>query len=161
MIIRIILGFPHQVLLKMDNFYIILPSNSNAKDYLNNNASKYIVSWQNAIELRDMSKWRVALSEISFYFPHVSATKNYGFKYLRRVGDFSIHKRDIGVIFDGQAFSYATITGGKIPNVWLSAYSGPPKGLSFSSNYFFRINSNLLIMLKFSCHQVGKILFLL
>ena len=88
----------------MNDFYIILPSNSNAKDYPNNNASKYIVSWQNAIELGDMSKWRVALSEISFYFPHVSAIKSYGFKYLQKVGDFSIHKRDIGVILMDKRF---------------------------------------------------------
>jgi hypothetical protein len=126
-----------------EDFYIILPSNSNALDYPNNNASKYIVSWQNAIELKDLHRWRVALREISFYYPHVSATKNYGIKLLCNSAAFSeLQDLDMRLTYkdDVLTVSFPTFSN-RLKPIFFASYTFDPegRGIAFSSLHFFEI----------------------
>jgi hypothetical protein len=61
-----------------NDFYVVLPSNSNSSNFPENNASKYIVDFNRPIEFTELHKWQVALTEISFYVPQVTATPKYG-----------------------------------------------------------------------------------
>jgi hypothetical protein len=65
-----------------DDFYIVLPSNSNALDHPDNRANKFIVSWERPMEFEELNKWRVALTEMSFFVPPVSEIPRYGVQYV-------------------------------------------------------------------------------
>ena len=58
-----------------DDFYVVLPSNACADTQPDNHASKYIVDWNNPIILDNPSKWKVALTEMTFN--HVAKTIDY------------------------------------------------------------------------------------
>ena len=60
-----------------DDFYMVLPSNASPDLYPNNNASSFIVSWDQSIELNQNDLWKVALTECDYmYRPH-TLTTNY------------------------------------------------------------------------------------
>lgn len=65
----------------MDDFYVVLPSNSNPNTHPNNNASNYVVSWENPILLNNVKEWKVALTEMSFNFSPRSVTPTSGVEY--------------------------------------------------------------------------------
>jgi len=64
-----------------DDFYVVLPSNSNPETHPNNNASKYIVSWENPINFGNSRDWRVALTEMTYNFSPQTVTNSYGIEY--------------------------------------------------------------------------------
>lgn len=70
-----------------DDFYIVLPSNSNPETHPNNNASKYIVSWENPINFGNARDWRVALTEMTYNFSPKTVTDSYGISFSREKRD--------------------------------------------------------------------------
>ena len=50
----------------MSDFYIVLPSNSNPNTHPQNTANKYTVSWEVPVVLKDLTKWKVALTDMSY-----------------------------------------------------------------------------------------------
>ena len=63
-----------------EDFYVVLPSNSNPESHPNNHANKYIVSWETPINFGNASDWRVALTEMSYNYCPVSVTTEFGLK---------------------------------------------------------------------------------
>jgi len=61
-----------------DNFYVILPSNtrSGAQD---NTANRFTTNLNKHLDFSD-EKWRVGLTDISFYKNNVTVTKGSGFE---------------------------------------------------------------------------------
>ncbi len=72
----------------MDDFYIVLPSNACPDIHPQNSASKYIVSWQNPIELDH--KWKVALTELNFNYTLTTVNRDYGLKIFKTHDDGAI-----------------------------------------------------------------------
>jgi hypothetical protein len=68
----------------MKDFYIILPSNSCPKVHPENHASKYTVSWDNAIEIDEINKWKVAVTEFNFNHISKSVNSNLAVEYYTR-----------------------------------------------------------------------------
>lgn len=64
----------------MDNFYVILPSNSCPQTHPNNHASQYTVSWENPLDLED-TRWKVALTEIVYYHAQMTTNDDFAVKY--------------------------------------------------------------------------------
>ena len=55
----------------INEFYMVLPSNSSPQTYPRNIAADYIVGWDAPIELDPNENWKVALTEASYiYHPH-------------------------------------------------------------------------------------------
>jgi len=50
-----------------NEYFVVLPSNACPKVHPDNHASKFIVSWENPLEV-DVEKWSVALTEMSYNF---------------------------------------------------------------------------------------------
>ena len=65
----------------MNDFYIVLPSNSNPNTHKENTASKYIVSWESPVVLDDFDKWKVALTEIAFNHSTWSIRNGHGIRF--------------------------------------------------------------------------------
>jgi len=59
-----------------DDFHIILPSNTKAKD---NRANQFTINLDKHLDLTN-GKWRVGLTDISFYKNNVTITKGSGFE---------------------------------------------------------------------------------
>ena len=66
----------------MNDFYMILPSNSNPNTQPNNAANKFIVEWEEPIIFNNSKNWKVALTEFSYYYQPISSTVDMGIKYL-------------------------------------------------------------------------------
>lgn len=66
----------------MSNFHVILPSNACPVTHPENTAAKYIVSWENTLNLPD-GDWRVALIEANFNRPSATVNANFGIEYDR------------------------------------------------------------------------------
>lgn len=62
------------------SFYIVLPSNSCPRTRPDNNASKYLVDYENAINLKD-DRWEVAMTEFVFNFCPQTIRKGSKIKY--------------------------------------------------------------------------------
>ena len=58
----------------MDDFYMVLPSNSCPTTQPDNSASNYIVNWENPIELT--GKWKAALTEFTINYEPMNITDN-------------------------------------------------------------------------------------
>ena len=55
----------------MNEFYMVLPSNSSPQTHPKNKAADYIVGWDTPIEFDPNENWKVALTEASYiYHPH-------------------------------------------------------------------------------------------
>lgn len=66
-----------------EDFYMILPSNSSPDSHPNNNASDFIVNWENTIELDPTSEWKVAMTEMSYLYQPSSFTRKYSIRYRK------------------------------------------------------------------------------
>lgn len=62
-----------------NDFYMVLPSNSNPQIHPKNNASNFIVSWESLMYLD--SKWKVALTEMTYVYSPYTLNDNYGIEY--------------------------------------------------------------------------------
>ena len=87
-----------------DDLYIVLPSNACTDIHLNNNASNYIVSWENPIEFNSSTpqQWKVALMEINFNYIQKSLNANFGFQYKKMAvntytNEFSLYFANLDV----------------------------------------------------------------
>lgn len=67
-----------------DDFYMILPSNSNALTHPNNRANDYIVSWETPTIIRDVSKWRVGLTEMTYCYCPLTADRACGISVWKK-----------------------------------------------------------------------------
>lgn len=69
----------------IDEFYMVLPSNSSPKTYPLNIAADYIVGWDTPIELDPNENWKVALTEASYiYHPHtISSNLDIEYEYMK------------------------------------------------------------------------------
>ena len=69
----------------IDEFYMVLPSNSSPKTYPRNIAADYIVGWDVPIELNPNENWKVALTEASYiYHPHtISSNLDIEYEYMK------------------------------------------------------------------------------
>ncbi len=65
----------------MEDFYVVLPSNSCAEIHPDNSASNFTITWENPIELEHMKEWKVALTEMSYIYTHLSVDNTYGITY--------------------------------------------------------------------------------
>lgn len=65
----------------MDNFYMVLPSNSSATIYPDNTASNFKIDWETPIYLD--GQWEIALYEISFIYPPSTYLSNAVMQYSR------------------------------------------------------------------------------
>ena len=61
--------------------YVVLPSNGCTTIHPSNSANKYVITWENPLEFSNQREWRVALTEVKFYYPNFSVTTNFGFEY--------------------------------------------------------------------------------
>jgi hypothetical protein len=68
---------------KGDDFYMILPSNASPDTHPNNKASDFIVAWENPIELDTSSKWKVALTELSYIYQPSTISSAYRIIYIK------------------------------------------------------------------------------
>ena len=89
-----------------DDLYIVLPSNACTDIHPNNNASKYIISWENPIEFNPsaVQQWKVALMEINFNYIQKSLNANFGFQYTKMAvntytDEFSLGFQDLYAIY--------------------------------------------------------------
>lgn len=73
-----------------DNFYMILPSNASPRLHPRNHAADYIVTWENPIYLDPESKWKVAMTEISYIYKPTTLTKSYGIDFSKWFKDQSV-----------------------------------------------------------------------
>jgi hypothetical protein len=64
-----------------DEFYIILPSNSNPMTQPNNTANHFVVEWEETIQLAEPEKWTVALIEMSYYHSPYTVNQKFGFQF--------------------------------------------------------------------------------
>ena len=96
-----------------NNFYVVLPSNSNSSNFPDNNASKYTVAFNRPIEFIEPQKWCVALTEISFYVPHISATTKYGIQIEFLSPEFVISEINYEMEFNdtGNELTYIKMSG--------------------------------------------------
>ena len=96
-----------------NNFYVVLPSNSNSSNFPDNNASKYTVAFNRPIEFIEPQKWCVALTEISFYVPHISATTKYGIQIEFLSPEFVISEINYEMEFNdaGSELTYVKMSG--------------------------------------------------
>ena len=62
-----------------DDFYVILPSNGCTDVYPENAANKYIISWQNPIDMG--GNWKVALTEANFNYIKTNTSTEYTIEY--------------------------------------------------------------------------------
>lgn len=76
-------------------YHIVLPSNACWKTHPDNTPSKYTVSWETPYQLYDLSRWRVAMTEITFNHIITSINPNYGIEYGRLITDQLSFKLDI------------------------------------------------------------------
>ena len=67
--------------MKHEDFYLVLPSNSSPLTQPKNTAADYIVDWENPIELDPNSKWKVALSELSYIYSPITISSHYSIRY--------------------------------------------------------------------------------
>ena len=63
----------------MDDFYVILPSNSCGDIHPDNAANKYFVSWQTPIDLN--GQWKVALTEANFNYIKSTISTEFAIEY--------------------------------------------------------------------------------
>ena len=63
----------------MDDFYVILPSNACSDTHPENVANKYIISWENPINLT--GQWKVALTEANFNYINSSVSTEFAIDY--------------------------------------------------------------------------------
>lgn len=75
----------------VDDFYVVLPSNSNPRTHSKNTANKYIVSWETPIHFGNVHDWRVALTEMSYNYCPQSVTSGFGIEYIQ-YSNFTIDK---------------------------------------------------------------------
>ena len=66
------------------SFYVVLPSNSCPRTRLDNNASKYLVDYENAINLKD-DRWEVAMTEFVFNYCPQTIRKGSKITYKTKV----------------------------------------------------------------------------
>ena len=67
----------------INEFYMVLPSNSSPQTHPRNIAADYIVGWDAPIELDPNENWKVALTEASYiYHPH-TISSNLSIEYER------------------------------------------------------------------------------
>jgi hypothetical protein len=69
----------------VDDFYMVLPSNSSPITRPNNMASDYTVTWDQEIELDPKFNWQVAMTEISYNYSNQCIIGNLGLKYRKPV----------------------------------------------------------------------------
>lgn len=92
-----------------DDFYIILPSNSNANTYPDNYASSYNVAWEEPIYLDEVDKWKVALTEISYHHTALTVRDGYGLSYWTSEIDRVDYVFNLHVVFeDNQGYPHMT-----------------------------------------------------
>ena len=65
----------------IDEFYMVLPSNSSPKSHPSNIAADYIVGWDAPIELDPNENWKVALTEASYIFHPHTISSNLDIEY--------------------------------------------------------------------------------
>ena len=99
----------------IDEFYMVLPSNSSPNTYPRNIAADYIVGWDRAIELDPNENWKVALTEASYiYHPHtISSNLSIEYEYMQTVAThlmwlFSIQLNLSGIL---DVFSLKALVG--------------------------------------------------
>jgi len=66
-----------------DEFYVILPSNASPKRHPSNNASDYVVTWENAINLDPNAKWKVAMTEMNYIYSTTTLDSSYQIRYKK------------------------------------------------------------------------------
>ena len=71
----------------MEDFYVVLPSNSCPLTHPNNNASEFIVSWDSPIQLKNTHDWKVALTEIMFNYAPISVNTKFGIRVKGHVNE--------------------------------------------------------------------------
>lgn len=76
-------------------YHIVLPSNACEKIHPDNTPSKYTVSWETPYQLYDLSRWRVAMTEITFNHIITSINPNYGIEYGKLMTDRLSFRMDI------------------------------------------------------------------
>ena len=81
-----------------NDFYIVLPSNACPNIHPDNKASKFLVSWQSALDLQD-GKWQVALTELIFNYSPRSINTRFGIEVERYIKD-SITVEDCLIILN-------------------------------------------------------------
>ena len=72
-----------------EDFYIVLPSNSCPLIHPDNHASKYIVTFQDIINLKFTDGWKVAVTEVDYNFIFRTLDTSHGIKY-RAKGHFEL-----------------------------------------------------------------------
>ena len=82
------------------DFYLILPSNACANIHPNNTASKFFVSFNEAISINPNDGWKVALTEIHFNDVMLTMDTAHGFEYMEMVAEVAI-KTDIKILWNG------------------------------------------------------------
>ena len=67
--------------MRIDDFYMVLPSNSSPETYPHNTAGDFIVNWENPVDLDPDAKWHVALTELSYIYNPSTISTNYSIRY--------------------------------------------------------------------------------
>jgi hypothetical protein len=134
----------------MNEFYIVLPSNSNPLRQPDNTANNYIVSWDNPVTLKDVSKWKVALTEISFNHSTWTTKFGHGIQVERIQVTHKPCPVKVVLSYEFMSASYGLYDVPKgVPNIDSSFFLAE-KRLKLTSNKFFclkfdnEINARLL-----------------
>jgi len=69
------------MMMRTNDFYMVLPSNASPESQPNNTAGNFIVNWENPVDLDPDSKWHVALTELSYVYHPSTISTNYSIKY--------------------------------------------------------------------------------
>ena len=64
-----------------DDFYMVLPSNASPNTHPKNNASDFIVSWENEIHLDPEDHWTVAMTEMNYVYKPSTTSPRYSINY--------------------------------------------------------------------------------
>lgn len=81
------------------DYYLILPSNACPNIYPDNHASKFIVTWENPLEFSsDLSRWRVALTEMTYTFSPKTINNTFGVSYNQETRDEYPFSMEIEII---------------------------------------------------------------